>query len=236
MDPLSLTDLEWILHSSYPTLTPHIVRLMSTFADSLGRAVNELGLFGSKGSPWDFNLRDLLRWASLVVEKGSDNPNLFVDFVYGRRMRTKEDAEKVLALYSQTCSELGSPVALDSLLRCGQTGVALMEKELVLGNAVLARVGERGRETNETPLLVLQKQLPALESLALTLEMGWMPILVSEYLYQQILTIYMSHDRFCENRNRAKRRCAINGAENSGLPRQTIVKNGYAKVLSGEST
>lgn len=54
--------------------------------------------WGQKGGPWEFNLRDLFRWCQLMLvdqSPGWYDPGQHVFLVYGERMRTREDKEKV---------------------------------------------------------------------------------------------------------------------------------------------
>ncbi|KAJ8315790.1 LOW QUALITY PROTEIN: hypothetical protein KUTeg_007940 [Tegillarca granosa] len=58
-------------------------------------------LWGQRGSPWEFNLRDLFRWCDLLIENQklkkslTDlNPGEFVGLVYRDRMRTLTDKQK----------------------------------------------------------------------------------------------------------------------------------------------
>lgn len=54
--------------------------------------------WGQKGSPWEFNLRDLFRWCELMLNDQSSgffNPGQHVALVYADRMRTEADKSKV---------------------------------------------------------------------------------------------------------------------------------------------
>lgn len=54
--------------------------------------------WGQKGGPWEFNLRDLFRWCQLMLvdqSPGCYDPGQHVFLVYGERMRSREDKEKV---------------------------------------------------------------------------------------------------------------------------------------------
>lgn len=54
--------------------------------------------WGQIGGPWEFNLRDLFRWCQLMLvdqSPGCYDPGQHVFLVYGERMRTKDDKEKV---------------------------------------------------------------------------------------------------------------------------------------------
>lgn len=59
--------------------------------------------WGQKGGPWEFNLRDLFRWCQLMLvdqSPGCYDPGQHVFLVYGERMRTREDKEKVSLVFS----------------------------------------------------------------------------------------------------------------------------------------
>lgn len=59
--------------------------------------------WGQKGGPWEFNLRDLFRWCQLMLvdqSPGCYDPGQHVFLVYGERMRTREDKEKVTHVFS----------------------------------------------------------------------------------------------------------------------------------------
>jgi midasin len=177
MEPLGLADLEVVLHAAFPALPPNTLRLMSTFAEALSRSLAEAA-FGTAGAPWDFNLRDLLRWAELSVRKGGGNPSLFLDFVYGAAMRGAGDRDRVHALYREVASEVGVSLPAHALLRLGSTPLLILEEKVVVGEAVLGRGQDPAPSALQQTPLLLQKQSGALEGLGLCLEMGWMPILV----------------------------------------------------------
>lgn len=183
MDPLSVEDLQWIMQTTFSILPEAWIKVMAKFAEGVVKAVSQLGLFGSKGSPWDFNLRDLIRWATLIEKKANEgwNASLFVDFIYGMRMRTAEDSQKILQLYTETLQRTEDELKLNSIVKCGQSGYTVTKSEFHCGNGLLRRFRKNDvfHGTETMGLIVLQKQLPALEALTICLEMGWMPILVS---------------------------------------------------------
>lgn len=54
--------------------------------------------WGQKGSPWEFNLRDMFRWCQLMQadqSPGFFNPGQHVAVVYADRMRTEADKAQV---------------------------------------------------------------------------------------------------------------------------------------------
>lgn len=55
-------------------------------------------LWGQRGSPWEFNLRDMFRWCELMQgdqSPGFFNPGQHVALVYADRMRTEADKAQV---------------------------------------------------------------------------------------------------------------------------------------------
>lgn len=56
--------------------------------------------WGQKGSPWEFNLRDMFRWCQLMQadqSPGFFSPGQHVALVYGDRMRTEADKAQVIS-------------------------------------------------------------------------------------------------------------------------------------------
>ena len=70
---------------------------MIEFNNLLQIAVAEKQEFGLEGAPWEFNIRDVMRWASLL--EGHDelviHPASYLDPVYTSRFRTALDRQKV---------------------------------------------------------------------------------------------------------------------------------------------
>lgn len=82
----------------------------------------EAGRYGRRGSPWEFNLRDVFRWCELMLReqslpssstsgggsRGSGvgwEPWLLVDTLYVQRMRTRGDREAILARFREAFPE-----------------------------------------------------------------------------------------------------------------------------------
>lgn len=72
--------------------------LIATIFFQIEKEVMAEKKWGQKGGPWEFNLRDLFRWCQLMLvdqSPGCYDPGQHVVLVYGERMRTREDKEKV---------------------------------------------------------------------------------------------------------------------------------------------
>lgn len=102
VDTLSDDDLLFIAHSMYPQLEPALLRRMISFNARLHSDIMTKGLYGRKGSPWEFNLRDVFRWCDLLqASKGTAEAGNFVDLVYLARMRSSEDRKRIQAVYQE---------------------------------------------------------------------------------------------------------------------------------------
>ena len=183
VDPLSKQDLQFITQSVYPEIDPEIISKLVEFNERLGRQVSS-GEWGLKGGPWEFNLRDIFRWCQTIIQDkrpGSHlNPGEHVGLVYADRMRTSLDREKVLQTYEAVFG------ARYPLPRGRDAHVYVTEGWIQVGGAILPR-GSHDRDVSSPvaalsgdgrDLLILQKSLPALESLMHCIKFNWMAILV----------------------------------------------------------
>lgn len=86
----------------------------------------DAGKYGRRGSPWEFNLRDVFRWCELMIREQSHldgrrdgetgdgreigketrwEPWLLVDTLYIQRMRTHSDRQALLACFKEVFPE-----------------------------------------------------------------------------------------------------------------------------------
>ncbi|KAI8847260.1 P-loop containing nucleoside triphosphate hydrolase protein [Chytridium lagenaria] len=66
VDGLSGEDLSIIANSLFPSIGADVVVKMIDFNQSIHEETTLKGSFGQNGSPWEFNLRDVLRWMELT--------------------------------------------------------------------------------------------------------------------------------------------------------------------------
>ncbi|XP_065288386.1 midasin isoform X3 [Dermacentor albipictus] len=172
LEPLSRDDLQILARYLHPMLPEDTVNNMVLFSEKLVDQVQSQKLWAASGSPWEFNLRDLSRWACLI-ERGPPEPGAHVGLVYAARMRTPEDRSRVLDIYKQVFGEA-------ALVRPPEMHVT--PHWLSIGGAILPR-----RTPVQDPLLrckaledlrLLHTQAPAMEGLAKCLENGLATLLV----------------------------------------------------------
>ncbi|KAI1805875.1 midasin [Daldinia bambusicola] len=105
-DVFSEEDLLLIAEHNFPTIPPETVRRMINFISNLETRILVEKAFGSQGSPWEFNLRDTLRWLHLLT---SSDPLLkigkvddFLNVAIRQRFRTARDRLEVDNLFTET--------------------------------------------------------------------------------------------------------------------------------------
>lgn len=103
VDPLTHTDLLFIATQLYPTITDnhHQLATMIAFNERVSREVTREKKWGTRGAPWEFNLRDLFRWCDLVVANRGTSPSDFVHLVYAARFRCASDRAKVFDTFRE---------------------------------------------------------------------------------------------------------------------------------------
>ncbi|KAI6151423.1 midasin [Pisolithus thermaeus] len=99
---LTPEDLFIICREQLSGFDDQLLQGMITFNTLLSRAVVQQRLFGREGSPWEFNLRDIIRWVELLRASGiSDHPRHFLRTIYLSRFRDVEDRRKAQAIFNQ---------------------------------------------------------------------------------------------------------------------------------------
>uniref|UniRef100_A0A7N6BG26 Midasin n=1 Tax=Anabas testudineus TaxID=64144 RepID=A0A7N6BG26_ANATE len=170
LDELTSKDMEFIGQSIFPNIDKKIIGKMVEFSN---REVCVERQWGQKGSPWEFNLRDMFRWCQLMQadqSPGFFSPGQHVALVYSDRMRTEADKAQVLSLFRKVFGEDFEPYT-------GSRRFHITPLNLQVGFSVLQRSG--GAPVSlDPPLSITHQALRPLESLMKCVEMGWMTILV----------------------------------------------------------
>lgn len=162
VDTLSADDLTLIAHKIYPSVSEDICEKLVTFVAQLDKAVVKERSFGSLGGPWEFNLRDVLRWLSSYNSfrnvKHEKNTNIgdFLNMIICQRFRTTEDRSKVEELFQ---SIFGEQRATASYYGIGydfvQAGSAVIKRSQLIQHV---------NSADRLNLISLQCNIPVLES------------------------------------------------------------------------
>uniref|UniRef100_M4AJ01 Midasin n=1 Tax=Xiphophorus maculatus TaxID=8083 RepID=M4AJ01_XIPMA len=173
VDQLTYKDMEFIGNSIFPAIDKEIIAKMVGFNNRLVQEVCVERLWGQKGSPWEFNLRDVFRWCQLMLtdqSPGFFNPGQHVALVYADRMRTEADKAKVLLVFREVFGEDYEPY-------CGSKHFHITPLSVQVGFSVLCRSGGAPVDL-DPPLSITHQCLKPLESLMKCVDMGWMTIVV----------------------------------------------------------
>eukprot|EP01133_Synstelium_polycarpum_P016329 gene16329-19424_t len=182
VDALDANDLCFITAAMYPQVDPELLTRMVEFNATLHRDAMVLGKFGRRGSPWEFNLRDIFRWCDLVVADSavanSDTPILsnfgkFVDTIYLQRMRTEEDRQYIRDVYSRMFPDNPIDFTASKAPHYSVTPVAVQ-----VGHALIRRSEGVSPISTSARMLMLQRLLNPIEALMTCVRMNWMSIVI----------------------------------------------------------
>ncbi|XP_059212052.1 midasin [Centropristis striata] len=173
VDQLTSKDMEFIGDSIFTSIDKETIAKMVEFSNRLIKEVCVERQWGQKGSPWEFNLRDMFRWCQLMQadqSPGFFNPGQHVALVYADRMRSEADKAQVLSVFRKVFGEDFEPYS-------GSRQFHITPLNLQVGFSALQRSGG-APVALDPPLSITHQALRPLESLMKCVEMGWMTILV----------------------------------------------------------
>ncbi|GAA6063185.1 hypothetical protein JCM10212_006851 [Sporobolomyces blumeae] len=175
MEELDSTDLNAIAAALFPEIKASVLERMIAFNSRVHRQTMETRSFGMEGSPWEFNLRDVLRWLTLIrSSSGLDSRRgealEYFGLLYLQRFRNIADRTHVARLFAEAFGE-----AVDPLERPYPSFTPRLAS---IGHSLLPRSDSTiasGRPSLSPALL--QRSLQPLEALVKCLDMGWLAIL-----------------------------------------------------------
>ncbi|XP_035663677.1 midasin-like [Branchiostoma floridae] len=185
VEPLSSSDLHFILCTMFSTLDKVMLSNMVAFNQQLYQDTVVKGRWGQQGGPWEFNLRDLFRWCELMLANqasGMWDPGEHVSLIYSARMRSTKDKDTTLHLYKKVMhvDEMAQGQSLP--YTCSRV-FHLTPYSIQVGHSILPRCLS-GLHTSASPscsLQLLHQALGALEDLMMCIKMNWMAILVGPH-------------------------------------------------------
>ncbi|KAF2423707.1 midasin [Tothia fuscella] len=164
-------DLLVICKQIFPDVADDQIETLTRFVMELDKSVIHGQRFGAQGSPWEFNLRDTLRWLQLLTSKDgllpSGRPYDFCDSLFRQRFRNISDRVAVDSLYT---SVFGNPPEDKSFYHnlssdTYQVGLGLLSRKALTA------------ATDATQLKPWTSHLPIIESLILCIQQNWPAIL-----------------------------------------------------------
>ena len=164
----------------HPTLPQPLLERMVWLLNTLHQEVNTDRKFGGQGGPWEFNLRDLLRWCQLV-EKAvpilTDNAEAaakkFLQMLVLQRFRTPADREQAQDIFVRADLSV-------SWSTLHKIPTFIQPTEVSIGWAKLSRAQNRAAESlvSKPTDCLLNSQLSLMESIAHCIHHNW-PVLLT---------------------------------------------------------
>ncbi|GAA5984033.1 hypothetical protein JCM10908_006021 [Rhodotorula pacifica] len=175
MEELNSSDLRAIAAALFPTVDAAVLEQMIAFNQRVHEESTITRSFGMEGSPWEFNLRDVLRWLTLLQASSGLDPHRFqpreyVQLLYLQRFRNRADRVHVARIFTDI---FGTEIEIDE-----QPRLAITSDFVQVGHSLQSRA-DRGlalQRAGFTLPFQQVKQQP-LEALTKCLEMGWLSIL-----------------------------------------------------------
>lgn len=178
-DVFQKEDLLMICRKSFPSLEDEGLTPVVEFIDKLDH-LTQTRQIGALGSPWEFNLRDTLRWLGLVTSEagllqGGREVSDFLSTVISQRFRSQRDRALVQTLFTEVTGSGRSgrnsmfhnitPMAL-------QVGYGLLERDTLSASSTKQDGVLDTLESDFKP------HLPVLESVMIAIQKRWPVLLV----------------------------------------------------------
>lgn len=177
-DVFQPTDLLTICRKSFPQLTDDELMPVVSFIEKLD-SMTQTRQIGALGAPWEFNLRDTLRWLGLVTSeegllKGGKQAADFLSTIISQRFRTPKDRKLVEALFAEVTQHVDANrkglfhnLAPQHL----QVGFGLLSR-----NALMAGPSTESMDIGSN--IDYKPYLPVLESVMIAIQKRWPVLLV----------------------------------------------------------
>ncbi|XP_020701231.1 midasin isoform X3 [Dendrobium catenatum] len=171
VDELAAEDYLFICQSRYPSIPSLLLSKLITFNTRLYEDTMVHCKYGQDGSPWEFNLRDVIRSCEII--QGSPSNAMFESFlniVYLQRMRSAEDRREVLKVYEEV---FGLKPSISQFPE-----VCINPQYLVFGSARVERNHCQPTKAFKSQLNLLPGFSQCLEAITHCVQRQWLCILV----------------------------------------------------------
>ncbi|KAG5479950.1 hypothetical protein LSCM1_06368 [Leishmania martiniquensis] len=180
VEALEVSDLIVIAQAVCPDIEAATLRRMVDFVGRLQHDTMVLRAYGLRGSPWEFNLRDVLRWAKLLQSyEARERPTMFADMLFIQRMRTDEDMARcrqaLESCFSKAEVERDVENGCDSDFLIHDGAVYFAKKRLVQRETAAISAADAQQLSS---LLLLPSQAHLVKSLLVCVEQNQFALLV----------------------------------------------------------
>lgn len=170
MADLTSSDLVILCKELSPQADDGMVRKMVEVVERLSKLTETRPSFGLSGAPWEFNLRDIMRWLALLARPTGfelEPASAFehAGLLFLQRFRTADDRRHVCDIFATV---FGRPLDADH-----RTSIDITAHAMRVGSSTFSRF-----DTSFLPSRLPPAASYALEGLATTLAQAWLTILV----------------------------------------------------------
>ncbi|KAL5417777.1 hypothetical protein PMIN06_004114 [Paraphaeosphaeria minitans] len=161
-------DLSLICRKVFPGIADEEVKKLITFVAELDQQVVTHRAFGNLGAPWEFNLRDTLRWLQLLTSpQFFGTARDFLDTIFAQRFRSETDRVRLLKLFESIYGQHDPRITFYHNLSPStlQVGLGLLPRDHAI--------------TRPDPTFTLRiAHLAPMEALVVSIRQNWPVILV----------------------------------------------------------
>ncbi|KAM7483877.1 hypothetical protein LguiB_008460 [Lonicera macranthoides] len=171
VDELVEDDYLFICSSLHPSIPKPLLSKLILFNKRLHEDTMLHHKFGQDGSPWEFNLRDVIRSCQIIEGAPKRSKfDCFLNSVYVQRMRTPDDRREVTKLYKEV---FGLEPSINMYPR-----VQLNPRNLIVGDAYIKRNHSQSLKISNSELKILPEMRHSLEAVAHCVQHQWLSILI----------------------------------------------------------
>ncbi|KAL2892752.1 Midasin [Bienertia sinuspersici] len=171
VDELGEHDYHSICRSRFPSVPDSMLTCLIAFNKRLYEETMVYNKFAQHGSPWEFNLRDIIRSCQIIEgSSGNNKTSCFLNAVYVQRMRTAADRREVLRLYEEV---FGMSPSINPYPR-----VQMDDHFLVVGDTRIKRNRFQTVKSIGSELKIFPGLRNTLEAAAQCIQQKWLCILV----------------------------------------------------------
>ncbi|ETS75706.1 hypothetical protein PFICI_12650 [Pestalotiopsis fici W106-1] len=168
-DVFSEDDLLLIAQHNFPSAPAETVKNLIRFISKLDEKVVVERAFGAQGAPWEFNLRDTLRWLHLLTSQDpllkTGNVDDFLDIVIRQRFRNATDRQHVNELFTDAFDSVPKDHQLfhTRTAQVVQIGLALIQRDQLIQPTPFPCIDPVSRLAEiESVLICIKQNLPCI--------------------------------------------------------------------------
>ncbi|CCL98515.1 uncharacterized protein FIBRA_00514 [Fibroporia radiculosa] len=169
MQELTPDDLLLVCKALFPSQSEDLLRGMITYTSRLNEEIVIKKSFATEGTPWEFNLRDVIRWGTLLQKSNPEShPSQFLSANFLQRFRKTTDREQARILFEKIFLDYSHHDHLR---------ITLSPSFMQVGEFFSPRLG---RQNIHPSGRILQTHLGALEALGTCASNGWLAIVIGQ--------------------------------------------------------